>query len=243
MRTLFEADALTIRLGELAVLREAAAYDVLDGDGRAVGSIVQDVGSVGNVVGRLLSIDRVPSISFAIRDRDGSALALLTRRRARGLLPRVRIGLALANGTEVVSAITRGTSRSSFRGVDHSEAPLADITLSPPALFEVRGADGAAVGRVDLEPATLSARRAGTAQPRGYRITFREQTDLAVRMLTVAVVVGFDSLLNFRSVSLTSYTWPPVSSAWITSAASRSAETSGPCWSRSREVLGRTTPG
>lgn len=147
MRTLFEADALTIRLGELAVLREAAAYDVLDGDGRAVGSIVQDVGSVGNVVGRLLSIDRVPSISFAIRDRDGSALALLTRRRARGLLPRVRIGLALANGTEVVSAITRGTSRSSFRGVDRSEAPLADITLSPPALFEVRGADGAAVGR------------------------------------------------------------------------------------------------
>lgn len=75
METLFHRAELIVRLAELSLVREAAAYEVLDSDERPIGWISQDVGSVGSVLSRLPQINRVPTITFAVRDADSSEIA------------------------------------------------------------------------------------------------------------------------------------------------------------------------
>jgi hypothetical protein len=193
--TLFELDQLTVRAAEDSPVVRARTYLLLDATGAPIGNVEQQAGSAGDVLRRNVARSRITMpADFAVRDAAGALVLSVTKRRAGLLMPKVVIEAALANGAVVAHARAAGRTAMAFDVSDAQGTPVATLRRSGRTLFAVADAAGGQAGAVELEGNTLSARRAGQAHPNSYSLSFALDAGTLVRIGTLAVVLGFDSI-------------------------------------------------
>ena len=194
MTTLFELNQLTVRASADGVALRTRTYTVLDASGATVGDAVQGAGGAVTTAQRVLTRNRLTMpADFAVHDGEGGVALIVAKRRSGLLMPKVRIEAALADGTMVAIAHSMSRARE-FEVADPSGALVATLRRWPGALFAIADATGQGAGTVALDANTLSARRAGTAHPHSYTISFAPAAGTLLRIGALAVVLGFDSI-------------------------------------------------
>ena len=193
MSTVLDLDQVTVRARRQAPATLALEYDLLDPAGAVLGSAVQLGGSPVTALRRWTARPgaALPA-DYELRDGSGAVLAQVSRRPDGPLRRRMRAEVRLP-GAAVLAVASFSVGARSFAVHDPSGAPLAQLARAGRTLFAVTGPHRERYGTVDLEANTLTARRAGTAHPHSYRVSFDPAAPRPVRIATLALVVVFDS--------------------------------------------------
>lgn len=195
MPTLFELDQFTVRAtGQNGALR-TRTYSLLDALGSPIGDVMP--GAIGSVraVQRFFTWSPVPvPADFVVHDAMGGVALTVARRRSGGLFTKVRIEAALADGTVVAIAHSVGHSYREYEALDPQGALVARMRRGDRLIFALTDRVGQPAGSVGLDANTLSARRAGNAHPNSYTLSFAPEAGTLLRIASLAVVLGFDSI-------------------------------------------------
>ena len=194
MTTLFGLDQLTVRASADGAVLRTRSYALLDAAGGPVGSAIQGAGGVAETAQRAITRSRLTMpADIVVRDDVGGVALMVAKRRSGLLLPKVRIEAALADGTVVAIAHSVGRARE-YEAVDPHGSSVATLRRGPGVLFALADGTGQPAGSVALDANTLSARRAGAAHPHSYTLSFAPGAAMLLRIASLAVVLGFDSI-------------------------------------------------
>jgi hypothetical protein len=192
--TLFDLDQLTVRATAQSVVLRSRDYDLLDGAGGSVGDAVQRTDGPIDAVRRAASpTHRSMSASFVVHDRVGGVALTVLKRPTGRLFPKVQIEAALANDAVVAVVRSLGRSLGEYDIADPQGIAVATLRRGSGVLFAIADGAGQPAGSVALDANTLSARRAGTAHPHSYMLSFAPTAGILLRIGTLAAVLGFDS--------------------------------------------------
>jgi hypothetical protein len=194
MSTVLDLDQVTMRARRQEPATLALEYDLLDPAGAVLGSAVQLGGSPAAALRRWTARPgaALPA-DYELRDGSGAVLAQVSRRPDGLLRRRMRAEVRLP-GADVVAVASFSVGARSFAVHDPAGTPLAQLARAGRTLFAVTGPHREQYGTVALEANTLTTRRAGTAHPHSYRVSFDPGAPRPVRIATLALVVVFDSL-------------------------------------------------
>lgn len=195
MTTVLELDQVTVRAWADGAVLRTRSYALLDAGGTAVGSAVQGPGGVGDTAKRAMARSRATMpAQITVHDTAGGIVLSVAKRRSGLLLPKVRIEAALANGAVVAIAHSVGRPAREYEVIDPQGDIVATLRRGPGVLFAIADGAGQAAGTVSLDANTLSAQRAGAAHPHSYTLRYTPAAGMLVRIASLAVVLGFDSI-------------------------------------------------